>query len=129
MATDISFALPGVRVEHTTVGRHTLCNMTAMTPIDDATVELNNCLYWTMPWLTALRPALLPFVRIFLGQDRDVLTRQQQGLRFDPPLMLVGDADFQTRWYYQLKREYRAARAENRPFENPVQKRVLRWRS
>jgi phenylpropionate dioxygenase-like ring-hydroxylating dioxygenase large terminal subunit len=129
MATDIAFTLPGVRVEHTTVGRHSLCNMTALTPIDGETVELNNCIYWTMPWLTALRPALLPFVRIFLGQDRDVLTRQQQGLRYDPPLMLVGDADLQARWYEQLKREYRGARAENRPFENPVKPRTLRWRT
>ena len=38
------------------VGRHSLCNMTAMTPIDDDTVELNNCIYWTMPWLSALQP-------------------------------------------------------------------------
>ena len=129
METDIAFTLPGVRVEHTSVGRHTLVNMTAMTPIDDQTVELNNCIYWTMPWLTPLRPVLLPFIRTFLGQDRDALGRQNEGLKYDPQLMLVGDADIQARWYYRLKREYRAARAENRPFENPVKKRTLRWRS
>jgi phenylpropionate dioxygenase-like ring-hydroxylating dioxygenase large terminal subunit len=127
--TEIAFTLPGVRVEHTTVGRHWLCNMTAMTPIDDNTVELNNCIYWTMPWLSALRPVLLPFVRNFLGQDRDALGRQQEGLKYDPQLMLVGDADFQARWYYQLKREYRSARAERRAFENPVKPRTLWWRS
>jgi phenylpropionate dioxygenase-like ring-hydroxylating dioxygenase large terminal subunit len=129
MATDIAFTLPGIRVEHTTIGRHSLCNMTAITPIDETTVEINNCLYWTMPWLTALRPALLPLIATFLGQDRDVLSRQQEGLRYDPPLMLVGDADIQARWYAQIKREYRSARAEGRPFENPVKARTLRWRS
>jgi phenylpropionate dioxygenase-like ring-hydroxylating dioxygenase large terminal subunit len=129
METDIAFMLPGVRVEHTRVGRHALVNMTAMTPIDDETVELNNCLYWTMPWLDALRPVLMPFVRKFLGQDRDALGLQHEGLKYDPQLMLVGDADIQARWYYRLKREYRAARAENRPFANPVEKRTLRWRS
>ena len=129
METDIAFTLPGIRVEHTSVGRHTLVNMTAMTPIDDETVELNNCIYWTMPWLNPLRPVLMPFIRIFLGQDRDALGRQHEGLKYDPQLMLVGDADLQARWYYRLKREYRAARAENRPFENPVKKRTLRWRS
>jgi hypothetical protein len=82
-----------------------------------------------MPWLSALRPVLLPFIRIFLGQDRDALGRQQEGLRYDPQLMLVGDADLQARWYYQLKREYRRARAEGRNFENPVEARTLRWRS
>ena len=129
METDIAFVLPGARVEHTIVGRHSLCNMTVMTPIDDNTVELNNCIYWTMPWLSALRPVLLPFIRIFLGQDRDALGRQQEGLRYDPQLLLVGDADLQARWYYQLKREYRRARAEGRNFENPVEARTLRWRS
>jgi phenylpropionate dioxygenase-like ring-hydroxylating dioxygenase large terminal subunit len=129
METDIAFMLPGVRIEHTTVGRHALVNMTAMTPIDDGTVELNNCLYWTMPWLTPLKPVLLPFIRKFLGQDRDALGRQSEGLKYDPQLMLVGDADIQARWYYRLKREYSAARAENRPFVNPVEKRTLRWRS
>jgi len=129
METDIAFTLPGVRVEHTQVGRHTLVNMTALTPIDDTTVELNNCIYWTMPWLNLLRPALLPFIRKFLGQDRDALGRQNEGLSYHPPLMLVGDPDIPARWYYRLKREYRAARAENRPFENPIDKRTLRWRS
>jgi phenylpropionate dioxygenase-like ring-hydroxylating dioxygenase large terminal subunit len=129
METDIAFTLPGVRVEHTRVGRHALVNMTAMTPIDDETVELNNCLYWTMPWLTPLKPVLLPFIRMFLGQDRDALGRQHEGLKYDPQLMLVGDADIQARWYYRLKREYRAARDEGRTFVNPVEKRTLRWRS
>jgi len=129
METAIAFTLPGVRVEHTIVGRHALVNMTAMTPIDDATVELNNCLYWTMPWLAPLKPLLLPFIRTFLGQDRLALGRQNEGLRYDPQLMLVGDADTQSRWYYRLKREYAAARAANRPFANPVDSRTLRWRS
>jgi phenylpropionate dioxygenase-like ring-hydroxylating dioxygenase large terminal subunit len=129
METDIVFTLPGVRVEHTRVGRNWLCNMTAMTPLDGRTIELNNCIYWTMPWLNALRPLLRPFIRTFLGQDRDALGRQQEGLKYDPQLMLVGDADIQARWYYRLKREYRRARAEGRPFENPVKPRTLSWRS
>ena len=45
--------------------------------------------------------------------------RQQQGLRYDPPLTLIDDADTQARWYYRLKREYRRARAEGRPLREP----------
>lgn len=127
--TEISFILPGVRIEYTSVGRHRLVNMTAMTPIDAETVELHNCLYWTMPWLDALRPLALPFIRKFLDQDRRALARQHEGLGYDPQLMLVGDADAQARWYHRLKREYRAARAERRPFDNPLEPRTLRWRS
>jgi hypothetical protein len=57
------------------------------------------------------------------------MERQQQGLRFNPTLALIDDADMQARWYYRLKREYRRARDERRPFQNPVKARTLRWRS
>ena len=57
------------------------------------------------------------------------MERQQKGLRFDPVLSLIDDADTQARWYYRLKQEYRRAGAEGREFENPVRPRTLRWRS
>ena len=47
------------------------------------------------------------------------MERQQQGLRFDPPLTLIDDADTQAKWYYRLKREYRRARAERPPVPKP----------
>ena len=127
--TEIAFRLPGVRIEQIRTGRHAVTNLTALTPIDDRTTEVNHCIYWDMPWLSALRPLLRPYARAFLRQDRDIMARQQQGLRFDPVLSLIDDADTQARWYYRLKAEYRRARAEGRPFANPVQPRTLRWRS
>ena len=71
----------------------------------------------------------LRHVVAFLHQDGALMARQQKGLRFDPVLSLIDDADTQARWYFQLKREYRRARAEGRPFENPVKTRILRWKS
>jgi len=127
--TEIVFRLPSVRIEQTYAGRHAVCNLTAITPIDDRTTEINHCIYWTSPWLGALKPLLRPYVRAFLHQDRDIMERQQQGLRFDPPLMLIDDADTQAKWYYRLKREYRRARAEGRSFANPLEPRTLEWRS
>ena len=127
--TEIVFRLPGVRIEQIRAGRHAVCNLTAITPIDDRTTEINHCIYWTAPWLSVLKPLLRPYVRAFLHQDRAIMERQQQGLRWDPPLMLVDDADTQAKWYYRLKREYRRARAENRPFANPIKPRTLEWRS
>jgi phenylpropionate dioxygenase-like ring-hydroxylating dioxygenase large terminal subunit len=91
--------------------------------------EINHCVYWTAPWLTALKPFLRHYVRAFLHQDGRIMERQQQGLRYDPPLTLIDDADTQAKWYYRLKREYRRAHAEGRPFENPVEPRTLEWRS
>jgi phenylpropionate dioxygenase-like ring-hydroxylating dioxygenase large terminal subunit len=127
--TEITFRLPSVRVEQIRAGRHLIASLTALTPCDDATTEVTHCIYWTAPWLSVLKPALRPFVRAFLRQDRDIMARQRQGLRFNPVLSLIDDADTQARWYYRLKQEYRRAGAEGREFANPVTPRTLRWRS
>jgi phenylpropionate dioxygenase-like ring-hydroxylating dioxygenase large terminal subunit len=127
--TEITFRLPSVRIEHIAVGDRAVCNLTAVTPVGPGESEINHAIYWTLPWLTPLKPLLRPFVRAFLRQDRDIMTMQQEGLRHGTPLMLINDADMQAKWYYQLKNEYLRARAERRPFENPVSERVLRWRS
>jgi phenylpropionate dioxygenase-like ring-hydroxylating dioxygenase large terminal subunit len=127
--TEISFRLPGVRIEDITIGAHRVVNLTAVTPLSERECEVNHAIYWTLPWLGALKPLLRPFVKSFLGQDRAIIAKQQAGLRFQPTLMLLSDADQQARWYHRLKNEYARARAENRPFVNPVKDRVLRWRS
>jgi phenylpropionate dioxygenase-like ring-hydroxylating dioxygenase large terminal subunit len=127
--TEIAFRLPSVRIEQIRTGRHRVTNLTALTPIDDAVTEVNHCVYWNAPWLSMMKPLLRPYVRAFLRQDRDIMEMQQQGLRYGPVLSLIDDADTQARWYYRLKQEYRRARAEARPFDNPVKPRTLRWRS
>jgi phenylpropionate dioxygenase-like ring-hydroxylating dioxygenase large terminal subunit len=127
--TEIVFRLPSVRVEHIRAGRHRVCNLTAITPVDDRVTEINHCIYWTSPWLSTLKPFLRRYVRAFLHQDREIMERQQKGLRFNPPLTLIDDADTQAKWYYRLKREYRHARAAGRPFRNPVEPHTLEWRS
>jgi len=127
--TEIVFRLPSIRIEHVRAGRYCVGNLTAITPVDEGVTEINHCVYWTVPWLTPLKPFLRHYVRVFLRQDGRIMERQQQGLRYDPPLTLIDDADTQAKWYYRLKREYRRARAEGRPFENPVEPRTLEWRS
>ena len=127
--TEIVFRLPSVRVEQIRAGRHLVCNLTALTPIANRMTQINHCVYWTSPWLDVLKPILRRYVRAFLHQDRDIMERQQEGLRFNPPLTLIDDADTQAKWYYRLKREYRRAQTEGRPFRNPVEPRTLEWRS
>jgi phenylpropionate dioxygenase-like ring-hydroxylating dioxygenase large terminal subunit len=127
--TEITFRLPSIRVEQSWAGRVAVANLTALTPIDGETTLVNHCIYWNAPWLSILKPLLRPYVRAFLRQDRDIMRRQQQGLRFGPVLSLIDDADTQARWYYRLKEEYRRALAEARPFANPLRPQTLRWRS
>ncbi|TWB35250.1 aromatic ring-hydroxylating oxygenase subunit alpha [Nitrospirillum pindoramense] len=127
--TEISFRLPGVRTETIEAGKNRVWNLTAVTPLDENNTRITNMFYWTMPWASLLKPVFRPIAQRFLGQDRDAVVMQQQGLRHNPTLMLIKDADTQARWYYQLKNEFRRAREEKRPFENPVRDTVLRWRS
>ena len=49
-----------VWVDRFAVGRYAVTNLTALTPIDDHTTEVNHCVYWNAPWLSALKPALRP---------------------------------------------------------------------
>ncbi len=129
ITTEISFRLPGVRVEHIKAGRHTVVGLTAVTPITETETEVTQTIYWTNPWLTAFRPLLRPFVQRFLDQDRQMVIKQQKGLKFEPSLMLIDDADTQAKWYFRLKKEWQAARDEGRPFQNPVRGRTLFWYS
>ena len=91
--TEIVFRLPGVRIEHIATDRHSVVNLTAVTPVSNTETEINHCIYWNIPWLTALKPALRSYARKFLGQDRAVVVMQQAGLRHNPSLMLIRDAD------------------------------------
>ncbi|MBF2021187.1 MAG: aromatic ring-hydroxylating dioxygenase subunit alpha [Hydrococcus sp. C42_A2020_068] len=125
----ISFRLPGIRIEQVITENNTVCNLTAITPITETETEVTTIFYTTLPWFALLKPLLLPFIRAFLNQDRQMVIKQQIGLQYDPPLMLIEDADVQARWYYQLKAEFARAISEGRPFSNPVKERVLRWRS
>jgi phenylpropionate dioxygenase-like ring-hydroxylating dioxygenase large terminal subunit len=128
--TEISFRLPGVRIEVVETGRHGLVNFTAVTPITETETEITHCMYWTLP-LPPPIPWLIKrgFVRPFIIQDRDAVVEQRKGLSYDPRLMLIPDADTMARWYFQLKAEWQASQGQGRAFVNPVPETVLRWRS
>ena len=98
LSTEIVFRLPSVRYERINAGRHAMCHFTALTPIDEEHTEINHLVYWTQSWLDPLKPLLRPFARKFLDQDRIVVIRQQEGLRHNPNLRLVGDPDVPARW-------------------------------
>ena len=82
--TEIRFQLPGVRIEHVQAGRHRFCGLTAVTPIDSERTAVNHVIYWTMPWLTPLKPLLRPFARAFLEQDRRVVETPTRRTRIEP---------------------------------------------
>jgi phenylpropionate dioxygenase-like ring-hydroxylating dioxygenase large terminal subunit len=126
---EISFQLPGVRIEQVITNKNRLANLTAITPISETETEITTLFYTTIAWFKPLQTMFLPFVSIFLSQDRDMVVKQQIGLKYDPPLMLIKDADTQAKWYYQLRSEFIKSRLEKREFVNPVKSQILRWRS
>jgi phenylpropionate dioxygenase-like ring-hydroxylating dioxygenase large terminal subunit len=129
VSIEIIFELPGLRTELLVGNRHQACAFTAITPIDNTTCEVHQSLYWTVPGLALLKPIIRRLMRQFLDQDRDVVIKQQAGLAYNPALMLIDDADTQAKWYYRLKREYKQAQQDQRPFQNPLEPQILRWRS
>jgi phenylpropionate dioxygenase-like ring-hydroxylating dioxygenase large terminal subunit len=129
VTTEITYCLPGVRIEHIRGDRHAAVSLTAITPLSETETEVHQSLYWTLPWLGAIKPVARRLARVFLEQDRDVVVKQQEGLAFKPSLMLVDDADTQAKWHHRVKREWLRAEAEGRAFQNPVKPRTLRWRS
>jgi len=127
--TEITFSLPCVRVEHVQVGERNFYSYTALTPVSDKETVIHQMAYWDIPWLSFIKPAIHKFTKVFLYQDMDAVSKQQDGLRYDPSLILIKDADSQAKWYYALKTEWEKHLEEKREFHNPVKETELRWRS
>lgn len=129
VTTEIGFHLPGLRIEHIQGDRHSVVGLTAVAPVDETRTVVHHLIFGTMRWLHVLRPLALPFAKTFLGQDRGIMRKRDAGMRYNPTMMLVDDADAQMKWFHRLKREWREARAAGRAFENPLKPRTLRWKS
>ncbi len=126
---EIEFRLPGVRLERIKAGAKRVANYTFATPLAGNRTRLTNALYWSTPALNPLKPLARPLMRQFLTQDRDVLQAAQKGLDRKPTMVLLGQGDLPSQWYFRLKREALEAAREGRPFANPLAAQELRWRS
>ncbi len=124
---EIIFYLPGIRTEETTTKRYRVVNLTAVTPLNHEETDVTFQFFWDLPWGFLLKPFLRYLIPAFLGQDRDVIVKQQIGLRYEPVLRLIKDSDVLARWYYQLKAEYQRSQDEQRDFVSPVKTQQLRW--
>lgn len=127
--TEITFALPGQRWEHVQVGKYQVLALTCLTPVHDRKTRITQ-IVWTDHWVASLlAPWFRRMIRVFLHQDGDMVNLQNEGLKYDPSLLWIDDADRQAKWYQQLKREWSASQQAKRPFKNPIEAITLRWRS
>lgn len=127
--TEITFRLPGYRWEHIRVGARQVLALTCLTPVTATRTRITQIIWSDHPAFVLLRPFIRAGARAFLRQDGDMVNLQNEGLRYDPPLIWIDDADKQAKWYQALKREWAKSRAEGREFRNPVEPTTLRWRS
>ena len=127
--TEITFQLPGIRTEEIKVGDKTLLSFTAVPPIDEGHTEIRQIFFTDLAIVKLLSPIIKIGARKFLRQDARMVDLQQMGLKFDPTLLLIEDADTQAKWYHALKREWAKSKAEGRAFKNPVKAKTLKWRS
>jgi phenylpropionate dioxygenase-like ring-hydroxylating dioxygenase large terminal subunit len=129
VSTDIANRLPGLRIERIMGRRHRLVNLLVVTPIDDDNTQMIQCFWWTMRTLDFLGPVIGRIAFRFLRQDDAISLMQREGLRYNPSLILIPDADTQMGWWLRLKAEWTAHRRERRPFANPLKPATLRYRS
>lgn len=127
--TEITYSLPGIRIEHAATARYAYCGLTACTPVDAHTTDVHHVMYWTVPGGPLTRAIVRVFANRFLGQDAEAVLDMRDGQAYRPDTMLVQDADTQIRWYYRLKKEWQRSQTDGTPFENPIEPVTLRWRS
>ncbi len=127
--TEITFRLPGLRWEHITVGARQVMALTILTPLNARQTRITQVVWSDHPAFWLLRPLIAAGARAFLRQDGEMVNLQNEGLKYDPGLLWVDDADRQAKWYQQLKHEWLASRREDRPFANPIRPQTLRWKS
>lgn len=126
---EIEFRLPGIRLERISIGTKRLANYTFATPLDARRTALTNVLAWNVAGLNLLKPLGIPLARQFLNQDKGVLQLAQAGMDRKPAMVLLGQADLPSQWYFSLKREFLRAAREGTPFVNPLAPQELRWKS
>jgi len=132
VSIEITFELPSTRfeiVEGTLFGRpFRVVALTVCTPRDAENTDIVQVMYWP-GWLFFIKPFFWAVGRTFIADDRKIVELQKEGLKFDPHLMLIQDADQPAIWYHRVKKAWAESVENGTEFVNPVQERVLRWRS
>ena len=130
VTTEIVFQLPGMRWEVVENEKARFFTLTCLQPQQE---KLTNVVQITWienaPLLKLATPLVKRMGTTFLLQDKEMVNLQNRGMKYQKNMLWIDDIDVQAKWYQQLKREWSAARSENRAFENPIQPRSLSWRS
>jgi phenylpropionate dioxygenase-like ring-hydroxylating dioxygenase large terminal subunit len=129
--TTIDFTLPNRRVE-TIVATNSrgkqrwFSSLTTVTPITASTCRIDVVAAWNIGYYIPFVTSLVRFFGArFVAQDQQTMIEQARGLRSNPGLMLIDDADKPAKWYFALKQR-RLTGHGSHPLTGPVE---LHWRS
>jgi len=131
ITTTIEFVLPNMRFEEIHCGPYWFSSRTTVTPITSDRCRIDFCAAWNLfLWVPFIVPLFRLFARMFLRQDQCTMEKQAEGLKYDPSMMLIDDADRPAKWYFQLKAAYLESKRTGQPMVHPIKGPVtLRWRS
>ncbi|MBB6146470.1 phenylpropionate dioxygenase-like ring-hydroxylating dioxygenase large terminal subunit [Silvibacterium bohemicum] len=127
ITTTIDFVLPNRRFETIRCGPKWFSSLTTVTPTVANACRIDVYAAWNIFYAIPLVTTIAKFFgKRFVEQDRMTMVQQSEGLRYDPSLMLIDDADRPAKWYFALKQ----ARLDGEPARHPMSGPVsLRWRS
>jgi len=124
--TTIDFVLPNRRTEVIRCGDKWFSSLTTVTPVTASTCRIDVVASWnvfySVPFVT---PIAKFFGARFVRQDQLTMIQQAEGLKHNPSLMLIDDADKPAKWYFALK-QARLDEVAKHPLDGPVE---LHWRS
>ncbi len=131
ITTTIDFVLPNCRYEIIQAGKYWFASLTTVTPITPNNCRIDVRAAWN---IFRLVPGVLPLFRFFgekfMEQDRRTMEIQAEGLKNNPAMMLIDDADRPAKWYFALKQALLESRRTGQPPKHPMDGPVtLRWRS
>lgn len=131
ITTTIDFVLPNLRLETIRAGKYWFSSLTTVTPITRDHCRIDVVAAWNLFRWLPFGAALLKYVFAkFVEQDRRTMEKQAEGLRHNPHLMLIDDADRPARWYFQLKAAYLEALRHGSEMKHPMEGPLtLKWRS
>ena len=128
MTTTIDFVLPNIRTEEIRSGKLWFSSRATVTPVRRDLCRIDFVAAWNLllpVWIFRI------FAQKFLRQDQETMILQAEGLKHNPRLMLIDDADRPAKWYFGLKAESVGVAADvgwpmAHPMDGPV---TLRWKS
>ena len=130
--TTIDFVLPNRRYEVVRSGDAWFSTLTTVTPVtpDKCRIDVRaawNVFLWATPLVLLVGRF---FGEKFVRQDQRTMEQQAEGLKHNPSLMLIDDADRPAKWYFALKQARLDAQRSGEPLRHPLSGPVtLRWRS